>query len=630
MRILRFNRRPCPAQLCGLFSAALLVIVALASPGAAAHRPNIVWLSCEDMGPHLGCYGDPVAQTPHIDSLARRSLRFTQACSVAGVCAPSRSAIITGVYPTTLGTHLMRCRAKLPPDVAPFPALLRRAGYYCTNNSKTDYQFEPPRDAWDESSGRAHWRRRPRPDQPFFAVFNYTGTHESAVVQPAKHASVSSGIGRVSRDLAAQTLPPYYPDTPAVREEWGRYYDCIAALDAWVGAMLEQLEADGLADNTIVFFWSDHGAGLPRAKRWLYDSGVRVPLLVHVPRALGGPAMGSESDRLVSLVDLAPTVLKLAGLEPPAVMQGHDFLSPGGSPREFQHLVRDRMDERYDIVRGVRTARWKYLRNDQPWKPYLQHLEYGEQSTIMQELRRALAKGTLPQAAKPFAAGKPREELYDLVADPHEVHNLADDPQHRQTLLALRAEQLSWSDATGDLGLLPEAELVRREAECGSRWAIRTQPSANELFQRLNRVADACANASESLDELIAMADDPDPAVRYWALIGVGLAGNHNRGKGILRRGLDDPWPCVRVAAVRGLAIGGDVGLALSALETALTGSDVWVALDAALAVDELGSAARPLLPRLQQLAQQKDDVAFGTRYAPRVARHTLQTLNAP
>lgn len=597
---------------------------------AAESRPNIVWLSCEDLSPHLGCYGDPVARTPHLDHLAQRSARFTQACSVAGVCAPSRSAIITGMYPTTLGTHLMRCRARLPADVVPFPTLLRQAGYYATNNSKTDYQFEPPPGVWDESSAKAHWRNRSRPEQPFFAVFNFTGTHESAVVPRAGRPRRANAPGVTSRQAAAQTLPPYYPDTPAVRQEWGKYYDCIAALDDWVGKMLAELDAAGLSQNTIVFFWSDHGAGLPRAKRWIYDSGVRVPLLVHVPQALGGAATGTTDDRLVSLVDLGPTVLRLAGVDVPKNAQGQAFLGPDQSPpRRYQHLVRDRMDERYDTIRAVRTAQWKYLRNDRPWLPYMQHVEYGEQSVIMQELRRLAANGELPPAAAAFAAPhKPVEELYDLTADPHEVHNLAAEPTHAAVLQELRSELQRWRMESHDLGRLPEAEIVRREAQWGSRLAILQQPGALELQLRLRMVVDAGTAPDGHAAELLRAADDPDAAVRYWALVGLARLSNIGQDAvAAFRHGLADEAGCVRAAAARGLAAAGDTAAALAALGPLLEGEDVWTALEAALVLDELGPRARPLLGLLETVAQRPEDVAFGTRYAPRVARHAVQVL---
>ncbi|MCH5374289.1 MAG: sulfatase, partial [Planctomycetes bacterium] len=293
--------------------------MALAAPD---QRPNILWLSCEDISPNLGCYGDPHAVTPELDRLASQGVRFSNAFVTAGVCAPCRATIISGVYQTTLGTHHMRCQATYPDAIRLFPAYVRQAGYYCTNNSKTDYQItRMPKDAWDESSGKAHWRNRPSSDQPFFAVFNYTGCHESGIADTAKYQRVTKDLPPSHRhDPDQLVLPPYYPDTPIVREDWKRYYDVVSAMDQWAGGLLKELEEDGLADNTIVFFWSDHGVGLPRAKRWLYDSGMHIPLIVRIPeRFRCGPQgrPGTVDDELVSTIDFAPTVLNLAGLEIP-------------------------------------------------------------------------------------------------------------------------------------------------------------------------------------------------------------------------------------------------------------------------------------------------------------------------
>ncbi|MHC4570133.1 MAG: sulfatase family protein, partial [Planctomycetota bacterium] len=255
-------------------SATTCVLPGMARTDAASEtRPNIVWLSCEDISPHIGCFGDDNAITPNIDQLAREGVRYTNTFTTAGVCAPCRSGIITGMYQTTIGTHHMRCKAKLPPMIKAFTTYLRAAGYYCTNNSKTDYQTSDLRDAWDESSGIAHWHKRSR-RQPFFSVFNFTGCHESGIAGESKYKSVTAKLKPSQRqDPKKLELPPYYPDTPIVREDWKRNYELITAMDAWAGDLIGQLKADGLYDNTIIFFWSDHGVGLPRAKRWLYDSG---------------------------------------------------------------------------------------------------------------------------------------------------------------------------------------------------------------------------------------------------------------------------------------------------------------------------------------------------------------------
>ena len=332
----------------------------------ASDRPNILWLSCEDISAHLGCYGHELATTPVVDHLASEGVRYTNATVTAGVCAPCRSGIITGMYQTTIGTQHMRSKAELPEFIKPFPVYLRQAGYYCTNNSKKDYQFREPPDTWDESSGKAHWRSRPDPRQPFFAVFNYTGCHESGIANVDKYRKVTEGLEKHDRELLAPTLPPYYPDTPVTREDWGRYYDVIAAMDRWVGQMLHELEEDGLSDDTIVIYWSDHGVGLPRAKRWLYDSGMHVPLIVRIPpkyRQATQGTPGTVDDRLVSLMDLGPTTLNLTGVAIPEHVQGRPFLGANlPSQREYVFGARDRMDERYDIIRAVRDKRYKYIR----------------------------------------------------------------------------------------------------------------------------------------------------------------------------------------------------------------------------------------------------------------------------
>lgn len=448
-----------------------LLVLAAGRPGTRSparspvqERPNILWISVEDLSPRIGAYGDPVARTPNIDRLAREGVRFTRAFTTAGVCAPSRSAIITGMYQNGIGTHHMRTsheapglptpyEAVPPPFVKAFPEYLRAAGYFTTNNSKTDYQFGNPFTIWDESSPQAHWRSPGREDgQPFFAVFNLTATHEGR-----------SWVGpedTVVTDPAAVEVPPYYPDSPVVRRQIARHYDNIALVDARVGEILEELEADGLADNTIVFFWGDHGDGLPRAKRWLYDSGLRVPLVIRWPGALD---RGTVDDRLVSFVDLGPTVLSVAGMEVPVHMDGRPFLGPQGTtPRTYIYGARDRIDAVYDMVRAVRDERFKYIRNYFPEQPYVQLVPYRNNSGIMQELLRLHAEGALEGTpALWLRPRRPPEELYDLEADPHEVRNLAGDAGHRPVLDRLSRAMDAWMTEIGDLGRVPEDRMVR-------------------------------------------------------------------------------------------------------------------------------------------------------------------------
>jgi len=431
-------------------------------------RPNFLWISTEDISPDLGCYGDTYAVTPHLDAMAAQGIRYNRVFSHAGVCAPTRSGIITGMYPTTIGTQHMRCQGVPPHYVKCFPEYLRAAGYYCTNNVKTDYQFASPPAAWDECSAKAHWRNRPK-DSPFFAVINFTTTHESQIRDHSPELMRRlDGLAPTERhDPAKAKLPPYYPDTLKVREDWARYYDLITLMDKQVKEVLDQLEADGLAEETIVWFWGDHGRGLPRAKRWVYDSGTRVPLILRIPEKWRKLAMpdnpnalrpGSVNDELVAFVDFAPTMLSLAGVEVPKHMQGQAFLGRHrAKPREYVYGGRDRMDEAYDLIRTVRDKQFRYIRNYMWYVSRGQTITYMDEMPTMQEMRRLHAEGKLqgPQMQY-FEPTKPIEELYDTAADPYEVNNLAGDPKHQTVLERMRLAHLEWCRETKDMGLVPE------------------------------------------------------------------------------------------------------------------------------------------------------------------------------
>lgn len=434
-------------------------------------RPNILWISAQGISPDLGCYGDPYARTPHLDRLASEGVRFAHAYATAPI-SPSRSAIITGMYPTAIGTHHMRCRAVPPPYVHCFTEYLRAVGYYCCNNANTDYNFESPRTAWDESNNSAHWRNRPDKNQPFFAVFDIATTHEEQLrISPDEFSNVIRSLTPEERhDPAKATLPPYYPDTPIVRNDWARYYDLMTRMDKQVAAILKDLADDGLAESTIVFFWGDYGRGFPRAKRWCYDSGLKVPLLVRWP---GNLTPGSVREELVSLIDLGPTVLSLAGSPIPKHFQGQAFLGKQKpqKPREYVFAHRDRVDETYDLIRAVQDKRFKYIRNFQPQKPYAQYLAYAENLPTMKELRRLnseeAAQRTAGEVPSRFtnvqrlflAPEKPVEELYDTQTDPYEVNNLAANPKFGGQLKRLRGVLEDWIKDTKDLGFTAEAKL---------------------------------------------------------------------------------------------------------------------------------------------------------------------------
>ncbi|MCS7254597.1 MAG: sulfatase-like hydrolase/transferase [Armatimonadota bacterium] len=484
-------------------------------------RPNFLWITCEDMSSTLGCFGDLYAFTPNLDRLASEGVRFTNVFTHSPVCAPSRSGVITGMYPTSIGTHHMRCQAVPPPFVRCFTEYMRAAGYYCTNNAKTDYNFvhDPkistasaeaaPLTAWDESSSKAHWRNRINPKQPFFAVFNITVTHESQLRSrdPNLLKRIEKLPIKARHDPAKAPVPPYLPDTPLVRRDIAQHYDTVTLMDMRAGEILRELEEDGLTENTIVWFWSDHGVGLPRGKRWVYDSGIRVPLIIRIPEKLRKWAYPDNPDRikpgcviddLIAFVDFAPTMLSLAGIPVPKHMQGQAFLGPQKSaPRKFIYAARDRMDETYDIIRAVRDKRFKYIRNFAPHLPYAQEVEYAEETPTMQEWRRLNSEGKLNDVQGFFfLPTKPIEELYDTQTDPYETSNLADDPRYRSVLEAMRAELFRWMRESGDVGLIPEPELMEMMRPKG-QWHKTAQPKLQILKQTENEVTIALDCATE-------------------------------------------------------------------------------------------------------------------------------------
>lgn len=539
---------------------AMVVSAALGARGGAAQafeRPNILWITAEDMSADLGCYGAAAAHTPNLDALARGSLRFTRAFATASVCSPARSTLITGVHATTLGTQRLRSDFPLPPGIAGFPSLLRKAGYFTTNNVKTDYNTADEarliRESWDRSSADAHWRDRPNASQPFFAVFNDMTTHQSrSMVWPFERfeTEVQSELppGEI-HDPSGVSVPPYYPDTPVVRRTLARYLDCVTAMDRHVGRILGELDEDGLADDTIVFFFSDHGAGLPRHKRALYDSGLHVPLIVRIPEkwrgfAADGAGPGATVDELVSFVDFPPTVLALAGLAAPDHFQGRAFLGPAtlrtARARDFVFGARDRVDEAFDVARSVRSKRFLYIRNFMPHLAWHQPSAYPDQGEIRGEIDRLLAAGELDADQRAYAAApRPVEALFDVAEDPHQLRNLAGDPVHEATLRKMRDVLTAWIVETRDVGFLPET-LARAEG-------VHFDP--NHPLAARAAVAGPGSDAQATV-----LARDPDPAVRYWGMIGLRASGRPiDAIAGHFRDALDDPEPAVRIEAAAAL-----------------------------------------------------------------------------
>lgn len=433
------------------------------------------------MSPWLAAYGDKTAPTPNIDRLAREGVRYTRAYATTPVCAPARHTLITGMYATETGAMHMRngtrsaeavarnpqayadiplYEAVPPANVRCFPEYLRAAGYYATNNVKQDYQFIAPPTVWDESSRRAHYRNRGQ-GQAFFSVFNCTYTHESGGFPRPRRRGSEAGRPDVVKP-ADVTPPPYYPDTPAVRQTLAQTYNNIVAMDEWVGERLSELEQDGLLDSTIIFFFSDHGVGLPRGKRNSYDSGVRVPLIVRFPNA---NRAGTTDDRLISFLDFAPTVLSLAGVKIPDHLRGRPFL--GAAQAEAPDLAftsQDRVDAATDCVRSATDGRYRYIRNLMPDMPQLVQSAYRERIPMMKDIHAMRDGPTTPAQWQMIAQTKPPEEFYDTQEDPHNVVNLIDAPEHAERIKAMRAAVDRWMRQTGDLGLVrPETKLVREK-----------------------------------------------------------------------------------------------------------------------------------------------------------------------
>jgi arylsulfatase A-like enzyme len=425
------------------------------APGA---QPNVVWIVADDMSFEIGAYGDSLARTPNLDRLAREGTRYTNAFATAGVCAPSRAALLTGLYATSFGAQHMRSpqggyQPVPPPEVKTFTEYLRAAGYYTSSTGKLDYQFSgifdgAPITNWDDANG--DWRGR-APGQPFFAEITFIETHESQLF----------GQAEVTTDPDAVALPPYYPDTPLVRHDFARNYDNVAKLDARVGDVLTMLEEDGVLDDTVILFFPDNGRPLPRDKRWIYDGGIHEPLIVRWP---GHVAPGAISDELVSFLDFAPTTLAIAGVPVPSYMQGRVFLGPERGPEpEFVFAAADRNDEAPDRIRAVRDRRYKYIRNYHPETPYGQSIAFRNMLATMQEIFRLHDANELVAPADwYYVERKPLEELYDTSVDPFEIDDLARRPEQQQRLERMRAAHEDWIARTGDLGAVPEAELAQR------------------------------------------------------------------------------------------------------------------------------------------------------------------------
>lgn len=467
-------------------------------------QPNILWISHEDLSPIYGCYGDSYARTPHIDSLAKKSIRFTQAFSNAPICAPARSTLITGMYASSLGTQHLRSEIPIPQNLKILPEVLKEAGYYTSNNVKTDYNFDH-QGRWDESSSEAHWRNRPE-GQPFFSVFNFMMTHEGPT--NALRESDTESLDEFS-DPNQAVLPPHLPDSPKMRKIWAHMYDLLAVFDQEVGNLLGQLEKDGLLEETIVFVFSDHGHGLPGHKRWLDNAGLQIPFILHVPdkyRHLVNDIPGSVTDRKVGFVDFAPTVIQLAGAEIPEMMEGKNFLGEEAEEKEFIFGYRDRADDCYEVSRSVFDGRYLYVRHFMPQLPYYQNALIFNKGGSYAEINRLRDAGQLPEATQQFFDPKPVEVVYDLQTDPLEQHNLIDRPELAERIDGLSRALDEWMIRHRDTGLITEGIMMEQAKISGKSVYEIAQGYSLETIREILEVARLTGKVDEP-EALIAFSE---------------------------------------------------------------------------------------------------------------------------
>jgi len=600
----------------------LLIITASCQNGQDKQlpAPNIVWITAEDISPMLGCYGDEYARTPNLDQLAKEGARFTNAFSNAPVCSPARATLVTGVYATTLGSQHLRSEIDKPNFVEGFPKFLREAGYYCTNNDKEDYNFADST-IWDESSKKAHWKNRPD-GKPFFSVFNLGITHQSQIF--GSEETFKKRIGDIERsDSDKAPIPPYFFDTPEIRKALARYYDNIHVMDKQVGQLLKELEQAGLTDNTIVFFFADHGTGLPRSKRAAYDSGLQVPLIIKAPRkyqTMLGIQPNTVVDDMVAFVDFTPTMLSILGLDIPDYVQGKVFLGEGKQSKNHVFGFSDRVDEAFETARAVRSKEFLYIRNYLPQYPLIQDNFYTDQSEVMRALRTAYIKqkieGNLSDAQLAMWIPKrPVEELYHVASDPYQINNLLSEnreltEQEQSALKELREAHKEWAVKTHDSGLMPEPAMHQVAGDSSIMQAL-ADPK-NFPVKTVWEVSEA--NRLGNLQKIEDYLNHDHPVIRYWA---ANAASNHAdkiESETLLQNLLDDEALYVRVAAAEALCNMGNCS-AMGQLVDLLENGPPMIQLMAARAIELKFAQIPELHSKIKEINAQLDKQTEGRWY---------------
>lgn len=515
-------------------------------------KPNILWITSEDNSTSfVGCYGNDFATTPNIDKLAKEGFLYSRAYANAPVCSPTRNTIITGVYACSAGNQNMRSHYKKSDKVKVYPKYLREAGYYCTNNYKTDYNFDNNSclDVWDECSKTAGYENR-KPGQPFFAIYNLTSSHE-------KHIHYYTPSKELRHNPDKVILPPYHPDTKDIRHDWAQYFDKVEDMDAEVGALLKKLDESGEAENTIVIYCSDHGGVIPRSKRFVYETGTHIPFVVRIPKKFKSlyPAekINSKIDRIISFVDMAPTFLSILGIQIPENMEGHAFLGEQKTAEpEYAYMFRGRMDERFDMSRAVRDKKFRYIHNFMPYRPAGQHICYLWKAASAVSWEKEYKAGRCNSIQSAFFNPRPGEQLFDTENDPWEVHNLANDPAYKKDLLRMRKACSEWSKKIYDTGFIPENEMVTEANGVAPYDFIRSKNVP------LDSIIDAATLATlgkvENKAKCIEYLKNKNNSIRYWGATGLLLLKDNARSEiPLLKESLKDVSASVRLVAAEAL-----------------------------------------------------------------------------
>ncbi|MDG2127719.1 MAG: sulfatase-like hydrolase/transferase [Fuerstiella sp.] len=597
-----------------VYSAVALLCASNAHGAEQSDRPNILYIALEDITPMMSCYGDTYAKTPNFDKLAEEGIRYINAHAVAPVCSVSRSSIVTGMYPSTIGTMHHRSGGVPAPAILKFvPNLMSDAGYYTTNH-KGDYNIVGMKyDRQGKKGGDTPWRSRPDKSQLFFSKVDFGECH-SSVTKTSEDVVVKARLNRLRpsdfHDPARAPIPSYHPDDPVFRKAWARYYDAVTQVDYRAGEVFAALKEDGLWDDTIIIVWADHGVGMPRGKHTAWEQGTHVPLIVRFPakyQHLAPAKPGAVVDDLVCLMDMAPSVLTFAGIKPPDHMQGRALLCKGDAQeREFLVAVRNRLDTRTQFVRSIRDKRYRYMRHFYPHRPYAPYETYQWEAPIYDRFQQLALAGKLkgPQAeyAQRFKAV---EQLYDSENDPEMVHNLAGDPAYADVLKQMRQRLYDWMIETRDLALVEERELYKR-AKGRSLWAVGQEI---ENYERILETANLQLQGEFALAELKTRSADADPWVRYWAVLGLMVITQTAESEVVaeilpsLNKSLTDESIDVRLLAAEGLFNLGYYKRALPVVlaEMAHPNTDVQVRVGNILdsqppdANEQLASAIEPL-----------------------------------